>query len=84
MPPRELFGLAVRLVGFLALLAGGWRLYEWLMYFLGISNMLVVGVRSQCIFLLAVGLGSLLSADAIVKLTYPSGDGSSGKHLPGQ
>jgi hypothetical protein len=54
------------------------------MYFLGISNMLVVGVRSQCIFLLAVGLGSLLSADAIVKLTYPSGDGSSGKHLPGQ
>jgi hypothetical protein len=71
MSPREIFGIAVRVVGLLCLLLGGWRLQEWGTYAFGYSHILVAGVRPQCLFLIGAGLACLRGAELIVAFSYP-------------
>jgi hypothetical protein len=70
MPPRELFGIAVRVIGVLCLLFGAWRLTEWASYSLAYSSVLLSGVRAQSIFFTLVGLVFLRGAGHLVRFAY--------------
>lgn len=74
MPPREVFGVAVRIIGVICLLIGGWRLLEWLPYVLGYSHMLASGIRPQCIYLIVVGFACLRGVEHLTRFTYSSPD----------
>ena len=74
MQPREIFGIAVRIIGVICLLLGGWRLTVWLPYSLGYSHMLASGIRPQCIYFIVVGLAALRGAEQLTRFTYTQSD----------
>ena len=74
MPPREVFGVAVRIIGVICLLIGGWRLLEWLPYVIGYSHMLASGIRPQSIYFIVVGFACLRGAGGLTRFAYASAD----------